>query len=108
TYRETVADLYSEWYANHNDYKKAYEYHKKFKKISDTLNTQDGKEEIALMETRFRVEGKNNEIKMLQDEKKIQQLYLKQKNTYNYIFAGSTVALLVISLISYRNYRQKQ
>lgn len=108
TYGETVAELYSEWYANHSDYKKAYEYHKKFKKISDTLNTEDGKEEIAMMETRFRVEGKNNEIKMLLDEKKIQQLYLKQKSTYNYIFAGSTVALLVISLISYRNYRQKQ
>ena len=60
------------------------------------------------METRFRVSGKDKEIKMLQDEEKIQQLNLRQKKIFNYIFAGSAIAILIISLMSFRNYSHKK
>jgi len=44
----------------------------------------------------------------LQAEKKVQQLSIRQKNTLNYILISSAVLLLIISLLSYRNYKQKQ
>ena len=44
----------------------------------------------------------------MQAEKKVQQLSIRQKNTLNYILISSAVLLLIISLLSYRNYKQKQ
>jgi len=35
-------------------------------------------------------------------------LRLKQKNNFNYILIASATTLLIISLLSYRNYKQKQ
>ncbi|MGE9310385.1 hypothetical protein ACLOAU_02000 [Niabella sp. CJ426] len=51
------------------------------------------------METRFKVQGKDNEIKILQDEKEIQQLSIRQKNTLNYVLFGGAAALLVILVL---------
>ena len=107
-FKATAYEYYSEWYRFQGDHKKAYEFQKLFKQISDTVDSEDVNEKIALMETRFRVSGKDNEIKMLQDEKKIQQLNLRQKNIFNYIFAGSAIAILIISLMSFRNYSHKK
>lgn len=38
----------------------------------------------------------------------LQQASIKQKNTLNYILGGSIAALLVISLLSFRTYKQKR
>ncbi|MBK8089093.1 MAG: sensor histidine kinase [Chitinophagaceae bacterium] len=52
-------------------------------------------------------------MKKYETEKKERQLIQQQatitkKNTLNYILIGSAATLLIISLLSYRNYRQKQ
>jgi signal transduction histidine kinase len=44
----------------------------------------------------------------LQSEKKIQQLSIQKKNTLNYLLIGGAITLFIISLLSYRNYKQKQ
>jgi len=38
----------------------------------------------------------------------IQQATILRKNTLNYILIGSAVTLLIVSILSYRNYKQKQ
>lgn len=38
----------------------------------------------------------------------MQQLSIRQKNTLNYILIAGAMALLIISLLSYRTYKQKQ
>lgn len=55
----------------------------------------------------------SNLEKKYETEKKERQLIQQQatitkKNTLNYILIGSAATLLIISLLSYRNYRQKQ
>ena len=55
----------------------------------------------ADLEKKYESEKKDNQIKL-------QQASLRQKNTLNYILISSAVALLVISLLGYRNYRHKQ
>ncbi len=52
-------------------------------------------------ETKYETAKKDNQIK-------IQQAAIKQKNTLNYVLIGSAVAILIISLLSFRNYKHKQ
>ncbi|MBS1680345.1 MAG: sensor histidine kinase [Bacteroidetes bacterium] len=107
-YKATAFDYYSRWYNQERDYKKAYEFLKKYQMLSDSVHSEEAKEKITIMEIRFRVANKDREIKSLQEEKEISELQLKQKNTLNYIFIGSTVSLVIISLLIYLNYRHRQ
>lgn len=101
-------DFYSEWYNMTGDYKKAYDYLRQYIAISDSINSEDVKEKITMMEVRFRVEGKEKEIEQLKSVQKIQQLSIRQKTTLNYVLIGSAVALLIILVLGYRNYRNRQ
>jgi signal transduction histidine kinase len=60
------------------------------------------------LEKKYETEKKETQIKKLEAEKTVQQLTIRQKNTLNYILIGSAVTLLLISLLSYRTYKQKQ
>jgi signal transduction histidine kinase len=60
------------------------------------------------MDAVFESQNREKKITVLEQEKELQQLRLKQKNNFNYILIVSATTLLIISLLSYRNYRQKQ
>ena len=60
------------------------------------------------LEKKYETGKKETQIKALQSEKKIQELSLRQKNILNYIFLASAIILLVIVILSYRTYTQKQ
>lgn len=98
----------ADWYGQKKDYRTANTFLLKRLSLSDSLSSEETKEKISMMETRFKVRGKDSEIKILQDEKKIQQLSLRQKSTLNYILAGGALALIAFALLSYRNYRHRQ
>lgn len=107
-YESDALDFYSAWYNITGDYKKAYDYLRQYTIISDSLNSEDAKEKITMMEVRLRVESKEKEIDQLKSVQKIQQLSIRQKTTLNYVLIGSAAALLIILLLSYRNYRSRQ
>jgi signal transduction histidine kinase len=69
--------------------------------ILDSINNSTIQKNIIDIEKKYESERKDNQIKLQRSE-------LKQKNTINYLLVGSAVTLLFISLLSYRNYRQKQ
>lgn len=98
----------AQWYAAKGDHKTANEYLVKRSDISDSINSDEMKNKVAKMETRYQVKGKDNEIKLLQVEKQNQELKIRQKEELNYILIGSAIALLVILLLLYNNYRNKQ
>jgi signal transduction histidine kinase len=60
------------------------------------------------MDAVFESENQERKITVLEQEEELQQLRLKQKNNFNYILIAGATTLLIISLLSYRNYRQKQ
>lgn len=62
----------------------------------------------ADLEKKYETEKKEVRIKQLEAEKTVQELRLRQKNIFNYILLGGAVTFLLIALLSYRNYRQKQ
>ncbi|MFT3704273.1 MAG: sensor histidine kinase [Agriterribacter sp.] len=76
-----------------------------YRDSADKIHNKQFTEATALhqgaYEARYKTLEKDVQIKL-------QQAQLRQKNTLNYILAGSAAALLIISLLTYRNYRQKQ
>ena len=98
----------AEWYKMGKNYERANFYLEKHIALSDSLSSETMKQKIATLETRFNLKDRENVIKKLEAEKKLQQSLIRQKNTLNYILIGSAAALLMISLLSYRNYRHKQ
>lgn len=71
------------------------------------LNESVSKKETEL-KARYENEKKEDKIKQLEAEKKLQQLSIRQKGTLNYILIGGAVTLIIISLLSYRNYKHRQ
>ena len=96
------------WYAAKGDFKTANDWLVKRSALQDSITTAEMKNKVTMMETRFQVKGKDNEIKLLQVEKQNQLLKIKQKEELNYILIGSAAALLIILLLLFLNYRNKQ
>ncbi len=69
--------------------------------LLDSINNTDIQKNIIDIEKKYESEKKDNQIKL-------QLFELKQKNTINYVLVGSALTLLLIFLLSYRNYKQKQ
>jgi len=106
--RKNAYENMAKWYLLNKDFTNAYKFLEMKMLLSDSISSEETKKKIAITEVRYQVAGKDREIKSLQEEKEIQDLRLKQKNTLSYIFIGSTVSLLIISLLFYRNYVHRQ
>ncbi len=76
--------------------------------ISDSLALVQNNNRRIIMDAVFESENQERKITVLEQEKELQQLRLKQKSNFNYILIAGATTLLIISLLSYRNYRQKQ
>lgn len=83
-------------------------YRKKFQELNDSIINEKNKSDINLIEARYESEKKEGLITRLENEKQLQHLSIRQKNILNYILIGGAAILLIISILSYRNYRQKQ
>jgi signal transduction histidine kinase len=74
---------------------------KEYVAVNDSLQGRNNRKIVNELEIKYQTERK--EAQLLAQEKTIWQ-----KNTLNYILIGSAVVLLLISLLSYRTYQQKQ
>ena len=84
------------------------EYDKLFRKLNDSIFNLQSSNSLQELESKYQAEKKEIEINRLQSEKKVQDLSLQKKNIINIILVGSALIILIISLLTYRNYRQKQ
>ncbi|MCZ8285142.1 MAG: histidine kinase, partial [Bacteroidia bacterium] len=84
-----------------NNIAKGYYYQDESRSISDSIFTESIAKKDAELRVEYETEKKETQIKL-------QQAQLKQKNTLNSILIGGTAALLVISLLGFRNYKNKQ
>jgi signal transduction histidine kinase len=76
--------------------------------LGDSLLNETIQKNALELEKKYESEKKENQIKQLEADKKVQQLSIRQKIILNYILIGGAATLLIISLLSFRNYRQKQ
>ena len=88
-------------YEQQHIYNKALDYRKQFQVLNDSLLGEKSNSAIMLAEAKFQGQKKEQQLKL-------QASAIRQKSILNYVFIGSTVALLLISLLTYRTYRQKR
>lgn len=82
-------------------------YDKMYRKLTDSVFNQQAANNIQELESKYLTKEKVNKIIRLQNEKKIQEFSLQRKNILNYTLIGSATTILIISLFSYRYYKQK-
>lgn len=102
-YRILSAIAYAE-----KDYAKGYAYDGQMIDSLEAMVKEVMSQQSAELEKKYETEKKEDRIKQLEAEKTVQQLKLRQKNIINYLLIGGAATLLVIVLLSWRNYRQKQ
>lgn len=83
------------------DFVSAFRYGNESKKATENIFTETVAQKDAQMRVKYETEKKDNQLKL-------QQATIRQKNTLNYFLIAGAAALLIISLLSYRNYRHKQ
>jgi signal transduction histidine kinase len=90
------------------NFSQALEFRKKYEVLNDSIVGEKSQTNINLLEARFESEKKESTIGQLEADKKLQQLSIREKNTLNSILIGGAITVVVISLLSYRTYKQKQ
>ncbi|HTE26461.1 tetratricopeptide repeat-containing sensor histidine kinase [Flavitalea sp.] len=91
----------SDIYAATGKYQQAYEYFQKYKDANDSTVNLDSKKYATELEKKYETEKKDKQIVL-------QQSQLQKRKIINYVLIGSASAFLVIALLTYRNYTQKQ
>jgi signal transduction histidine kinase len=91
-----------------DDFAAGYRYALESSKIDGIIFNESLAEKEAGMKVKFETEKKEILIKELEADKKVQQLSIRQKNTLNYILIAGGLSILIISLLAYRTYTQKQ
>jgi two-component system NarL family sensor kinase len=106
--RKIVLDYLSRLYDEKGDYKKALFYYKEYSNLYDSISSEENKQFVSSLEVQYETKKKEDQIGQLQADKKIQELSISRKNIINYILIGSAAVLLIVSLLIYRTYSQKQ
>ncbi|HYD91968.1 MAG TPA: histidine kinase, partial [Flavobacterium sp.] len=91
----------SDVYAVTGRYKEAYEYFQKYKQADDSVVNMESKKYGKELEKKYETAKKDAQLL-------VQHAAIVRKNTLNYILIAGTLLLVAISLLLYRNYRQKQ
>jgi len=91
-----------------NDFAKGYSYSLNSQKTDGEIFNESLAQKEAALKVKYETEEKEIQIERLKADKELQQLSIRQKNTLNYILIGSAFTLLIISLLTFRNYKQKQ
>jgi len=85
----------------------AYKYLKEVVALRDSFNMENTKKSIAEIENKYQATEKSKTILQLEKDKQIQQLSLRQKSVYNNFLLALIVALLITTILAYRNIRQR-
>ncbi len=82
-------------------YSDGFAYESMKKKIESAIFNESVRQRETSMRIRFETEKKESQIRL-------QEAKLQRRSTFNYILIGSIATLLIISMLTFRNYRQKQ
>lgn len=98
---ENLYQAYSIWHYMQGNIKEGENFSFKYDSVITAENIKELNFYTEDLETKYETEKKEAQIKLQQTE-------LKQKSIFNYILIGGSIALLLIILLGYRNYRNRQ
>jgi signal transduction histidine kinase len=90
------------------NYKQAYIYSEQYKAGNDSLHTTELTEKIQALDKKYQSQLKEEKIAQLQNDAALQKLNIERKNLVNFLLSGTALVLLIVSILTYRNYKQKQ
>lgn len=90
------------------DFLHAYMNLKKSIQINNDLLNYENQKRIDFLNAKYEVIQREAEIQKLRDDKKMQQLEIKQKNTLNYMFAFGILVFIITAILVYRNQKQRR
>ena len=105
--RSSYATL-SETYDSIENYKKAYENYKLLKEINDSIFSIENNRQIKGMEAKYENEKKQKEIELLNKDKQLQNIEIRQQNIVKYAFIIGFLFMVLLVIFVYRNYRNKR
>jgi len=86
----------------------ALNFRKDFELLNDSIIGEKSRALVTNLEAKYEFEKKEATIQQLQADNEVKALTIGRKNLLNYLLIGSAVTLLLLLLLSYRNYKQKQ
>lgn len=102
----------SDLYEKKGDYKQAYNFHKLYTQIKDTLLNEESSKQMTEMAAKYDSEQKDKAIQLLNKDKETQaSLAIEEKRSQRiilYSVMGISVLVIVFSLFIYRSLRQKK
>ena len=108
TPKQMYFENYAEVYKQLGNFTKAFAYKDSVGVIKDSIYQADNIHQLEFRQARYNYDKKQSEVYELEADKKIQVLTIRQKSTLNYFLVGGGITLLLILLLSYRTYKQKQ
>lgn len=110
-FRDQRAKLYVHFsnlaFARH-DLKSGEAYARLSTALEDSILNETIQKTTLDLEKKYETEKKESRISQLEADKKLQTLTIRQKTTLNWILLAGAAVLLLVYLLLYRNYRQKQ
>jgi tetratricopeptide (TPR) repeat protein len=104
--RDTYQKL-SVLYSRQGNYQKAYDYHRLFVAMKDSVLNEETAKQIGELQTKYETGEKDKQIVLLAKEKEIRQKESQQQAIVNKALAGGFVLLLLIAVLAFYIYRQR-
>lgn len=101
-------EFLSEAYLALNDYENAFEYHVLYTNLKDSLFNEITHQQVTEIQTKYETEKKEQEIKSLTQDKKIQMLEIQKNKTKMYSIVMISVLVIIITSLGINAYRKKQ
>jgi serine phosphatase RsbU (regulator of sigma subunit) len=95
-------------YAKVGNYEKAYEFSQLYTNLKDSLSGIESQKQINELDKRYQTEKKEKENQLLNKQLEIQQIEGKQQQFYLIISAVILVLVAFLSVVLYRQNKQKQ
>ena len=79
-----------------------------FNTLRDSIQHVADGDRIEFLDAKYQAEKKEALINQLQSDKEIQRLNIQKKNAVNYFLIGAAFIITLVTLLLYRNFKQKQ
>ncbi|MBI4929456.1 MAG: tetratricopeptide repeat protein [Bacteroidetes bacterium] len=89
-------------------WKKAYEYHKFYSEMKDTLLNQESSKQITEMQTKYETEKKEQQIALLNKDKELQDAQMNRQKIIIWSVAAGLLVALILSVFIFRERRKSE
>ena len=95
-------------YEKKGDYKRAYDYHKLYSEVKDSLLNASSSRQITEMQTKYETEKKEQQIILLNKDKELQDAQLNRQKIIIWSVAAGLLVVLVLSIFIFRERRKSE